>query len=173
MTQLSLSAAARAVGISRSTLHEHIAAGKVSVQIDGQGRRTVDTSELLRVYGQLAGASDTFAGQNRTVPDSTAGQALSGRVAVLEAEVSGLQALLREKDARIEELRHTVRLLEYKRTPAPAAMPADSKAGPDRPVVPKPVAAKPDRTPMIIGGAVALLVGLALALQSLQIIRLG
>jgi hypothetical protein len=153
-------------------LHEHIAAGKVSVQIDGQGRRTVDTSELLRVYGQLAGASDTFAGQNRTVPDSTDGQALSGRVAVLEAEVNGLQALLREKDARIEELRHTVRLLEYKRA-APAAMPADSRAGPDRPVAPKPAAAKPDRTPMIIGGAVALLVGLALALQSLQIIRLG
>lgn len=172
MTQLSLSAAARAVGISRSTLHEHIAAGKVSVQIDGQGRRTVDTSELFRVYGQLAGAPDTFAGQNRTVPDSTAGQALSGRVAVLEAEVSGLQALLREKDARIEELRHTVRLLEYKRA-APVAMPADSRAGSGRPVAPKPAAAKPDRTPMIIGGAVALLAGFALALQSLQIIRLG
>ncbi|MHB0984931.1 MAG: hypothetical protein ACYC05_04970 [Sulfuricella sp.] len=173
MTQLSLSAAARAAGISRSTLHEHIAAGKVSVQIDGQGRRTVDTSELLRVYGRLVGAPDTSSGQNRTGADSITEQVLSGRVAVLEAEVRGFQALLQEKDARIEELHHTVRLLEYKRATAPAAVPAESRAGPGRPMVPKPVATKLDRTPMIIIGAVALLAGLALTLQSLQIIRLG
>jgi len=172
MTQLSLSAAARAAGISRSTLHDHINTGKVSVQIDGRGRRTVDTSELLRAYGPLQGTPDRSTGQSagqiRTGADISAGQALSGRVAVLEAENQGLLALLNEKDARIDELRHVVRLLEHTpATPAPA-----EKAKAARRSIPEPATGW-DRKPAIIAGAVLLLVGLALGLQSLHVIRLS
>lgn len=167
MTQLSLSAAAKAAGISRSTLHDHIKTGKISVHISGQGRRTVDTSELLRVYGALQGIPDSSAVQSagnfRTVHDTPAGQELSGRVAVLEAEKRGLQDLLHEKDARIEELRHTIRLLEFK--PASPTVPVpDAK--------PARLAVKSDRTSAIITGAVLVLVVLALVLQALGVIRL-
>lgn len=172
MTILSLSAAARAAGISRSTLHDHINTGRVSVQIDGRGRRTVDTSELLRAYGTLEGAADSFAGQSggqiRTGGDTFAGQELAGRVAVLEAENRGLQALLNEKDARIDELRHVVRLLEHK----PATFVPDEKTKAARPSIPEP-ATEWDRKPAIVVGAVLLLVGLALGLQSLHVIRLS
>lgn len=186
MTQLTLSAAARAAGVSRSTLHDHINTGKVSVQIDGRGRRTVDTSELLRAYGPLQGTPDGSAGQSagqiRTGADTSAGQELSGRVAVLEAENRGLQALLNEKDARIEELRHVVRLLEHtpampvpdrKHPLAPKTMPEpDGKPKTTRHAMPEP-ATSWDRVPAIIAGAVLLLVGLALVLQSLHVIRLS
>lgn len=158
MTQLSLSAAAKAAGISRSTLHDHIKTGKISVHISGQGRRTVDTSELLRVYGALQGIPDGSAGHFRAVPDTPAGRDLSGRLAVLEAENRGLQALLQEKDSRIEELRHTVRLLEFK--PA-VQMP-----------VPAPQVTEPDKTPVIVAGVVLVLVVLALALHALGVIHL-
>lgn len=173
MTQLSLSAAAKAVEISRSTLHDHIKIGKISVHTSGQGRRTVDTSELLRVYGALQGIPDSSAGQSaghfRTVPDTQIGHELSGRVAVLEAEKRGLEYLLQEKDARIEELRHTVRLLEFKPAvpmPVPAQQVPEPDAKPARPVV------KSDRTPAIVAGAVLVLVVLALVLQALGVIRL-
>lgn len=161
MTQLSLSAAAKSAGISRSTLHDHIKTGKISVHISGQGRRTVDTSELLRVYGALQGILDSSdvqsAGHFRTVPDTQIGQELSGRVTVLEAEKRGLQDLLQEKDLHIEELRHTVRLLEFKPA-SPAVLEPDTK---------------PDWKPLIIAGAILILVTLALGLQSLHIIRLS
>ncbi len=155
MAELSLTAAAKAVGIARSTFNEHVAAGKVSVRMSGQGRRTVDTSELIRVYGALSGVSDSAAGHNRTVLDTPTGQELAVRAAVLEAENRGLHAVLVEKDLRIEELRHSVRLLEYK--PVPHA--------PEH-------AAKSDRTPLIVAGAVLLLVVLALVLQSTGVVRL-
>ena len=153
MAELSLTAAAKAVGIARSTFNEHVASGKVSVQISGQGRRTVDTSELLRVYGALRGVPDSSAGHYRTVSDTD----MSNRAAVLEAENRGLLAVMAEKDLRIEELRHTVRLLGHK--PEPVAKPA-------RPVI------KSDRTPVIVAVSVLLLVVLALALQATGVIRL-
>ena len=176
MTQLSLSAAARTAGISRSTLHDHIATGKVSVQIDGQGRRAVDTSELLRVYGALRGAPDSSVVQSgsqvRAGADITAGQELRERVAVLETENRGLQALLSEKDARIDELRNTVRLLEHRRVAVPTSMMARLNSGVTT-VPAKPVASMPDRMLMITVVVVLLLTGLALTLQFLGIIHLG
>ena len=58
MTQVTISEAARRVGIARSTLLRHIKNGKVSKAIGADGKPSVDTSELLRVYGDLK-ISDT------------------------------------------------------------------------------------------------------------------
>ena len=177
MAELSLSAAARAVGISRSTLNAHVAAGKLSVKISGQGRRTqsdsvghfrrtVDTSELLRVYGELRNLPDTSVGQSVGQSDTPIGQSVGQdfavRLATLEAENRGLQAILAEKDLRIEQLHHTVRLLEYKPKPAPSTT---------QPPTPR-HQAKQDWTPVAIAAAVLGLVLLALILQAAGIIRL-
>ncbi len=53
MTQITISEAARRVGIARSTLLRHIKNGKVSKVIGKDGKPRLDTSELLRVYGDL------------------------------------------------------------------------------------------------------------------------
>jgi hypothetical protein len=58
MTQITISEAARRVGIARSTLLRHIKNGKVSKVIGEDGKPRLDTSELLRVYGDLK-ISDT------------------------------------------------------------------------------------------------------------------
>ena len=53
MAKLNLSQAAKAVGKSRVTLWRHINTGKLSAERDHDGNPLVDTSELLRVYGEL------------------------------------------------------------------------------------------------------------------------
>ncbi|WP_335919109.1 hypothetical protein [Shewanella algae] len=53
MAKLNLSQAALSVGKSRVTLWRHIKSGKLSAERDRDGNPLVDTSELLRVYGEL------------------------------------------------------------------------------------------------------------------------
>ena len=167
MAELSLTAAAKAVGIARSTFNEHVAAGKVSVKISGQGRRTVDTSELIRVYGALRGISDSPAGHNRTVSDSLAGQELAVRAAVLEAENRGLHAVLAEKDLRIDELHRVVRLLELKPPPELRASPAkEATQSPNTKSMPK-----LDQQQAATVVTILFLVALAWVLQVMGVIR--
>lgn len=52
-TLLNLSQAAEAVGITRKTLYKHLENGKLSAVRDEAGRRCVDVSELIRVYGKV------------------------------------------------------------------------------------------------------------------------
>lgn len=53
MAKLNLSQAAKAVGKNRVTIWRHINSGKLSAEKDRDGNPLVDTSELLRVYGEL------------------------------------------------------------------------------------------------------------------------
>ena len=53
MALLDLTAAAKAAGISRQTLYRKMADGSVSWDVDHQGKRRIDTAELLRVFGPL------------------------------------------------------------------------------------------------------------------------
>ncbi|MEL4382661.1 hypothetical protein AAEI00_20435 [Shewanella algae] len=57
MAKLNLSQAAKAVGKNRVTLWRHINSGKLSSERGRDGNPLVDTSELLRVYGELKGAA--------------------------------------------------------------------------------------------------------------------
>lgn len=52
-TLLNLTQAAEAVGITRKTLYKHLSNGKLSTVRDAAGRRCVDVSELIRVYGKV------------------------------------------------------------------------------------------------------------------------
>jgi hypothetical protein len=55
MAQLGISAAARAVGKDRGTIHRYIKSGKLSVSKDAAENSVIETSELLRVVGSLKG----------------------------------------------------------------------------------------------------------------------
>jgi len=52
-TQLNLSQAAEAVGITRRTLYNHIEQGRVTVSRGEKNTRVIDVSELMRVYGYV------------------------------------------------------------------------------------------------------------------------
>jgi soluble cytochrome b562 len=52
-TLLNLSQAAKAVGITRRTLYNHVRSGKVTISRDVKNNPSVDVSELIRVYGNV------------------------------------------------------------------------------------------------------------------------
>jgi hypothetical protein len=53
MAKLNLSQAAKVTGKNRTTIWRHIHSGKLSIERDRDGLPFVDTSELIRVYGEL------------------------------------------------------------------------------------------------------------------------
>jgi hypothetical protein len=53
MAKLNLSQAAKVTGKNRTTIWRHINSGKLSAERNRDGLPFVDTSELIRVYGEL------------------------------------------------------------------------------------------------------------------------
>lgn len=53
-TRLNLTQAAKAAGITRRTLYNHINQGKVTASRDGKNNPVIDVSELIRVYGNVS-----------------------------------------------------------------------------------------------------------------------
>lgn len=86
--------AARLVGVSRATLYAHIKEGRISVT---NGK--IDTSELLRVYGQLKQAEKVF---NDVQPDTVL-DVLRGQVEFLQDQLKQAQ----ERERRLLDLVET------------------------------------------------------------------
>jgi hypothetical protein len=53
MTLLSIAEAARVAGKDRSTINRYLKNGQISSVADTRGRQKIDTSELMRVFGEL------------------------------------------------------------------------------------------------------------------------
>ena len=53
MAKVNLSQAAKLTGKNRTTIWRHLHSGKLSIERDRDGLPFVDTSELIRVYGEL------------------------------------------------------------------------------------------------------------------------
>ena len=130
--------AAKAAGISRTTLDRHIKQGKVSTRKDGRNRVVIDLVELERVYTKLN--TDTLCcaatnEQSKTVNlDSVLQQeinALRERLADLETERTrerhqlqeAINDLREDRDHWREQAKQATALLEdkreHKQTPRP------------------------------------------------------
>lgn len=134
MPLVSISEAARLVGKSRSTLYKvYIDTGKLSVlQDSATGKPVVDTSELLRVFGQLRRTGDTVASTDTIVQDRTPEK---------DNEIKLLRELLQAKDEQlhaanqreewmrrqVEELTATVKLIGHKNEEVQQEQPAEEK----------------------------------------------
>jgi len=53
-TQLNMSQAAQAAGITRRTLYNHVKQGKVTTSRDKKNNPIIDVSELIRAYGNVS-----------------------------------------------------------------------------------------------------------------------
>ncbi|MBU2753433.1 hypothetical protein HFU84_01755 [Acidithiobacillus sp. CV18-2] len=54
MAKVTITEAARLAGISRVTMYrKHIGTGQISVEKDRDGKPQIDTSELIRVFGEI------------------------------------------------------------------------------------------------------------------------
>ena len=115
MAIVTISEAARLVGKDRRTVQRHVSKGRLSRVVGSDGVVGVDTSELMRVYGNLAIAPDALR-QSGAVPQGAAGQSRTPAASDLglidqlrEAEVRAARAES-ERDAlreRVEELRES------------------------------------------------------------------
>ena len=113
--------AAQQAGISRSTLYRAIRTGRISVVSLPTGKRGIDTTELIRVFGPLQ-PNTMQKEQNGTSSDIAV---LRERCAVLQREVEWLRADL--ADAKNERNR-LLGLLET-RLLQPSQKPKGKKKG--------------------------------------------
>lgn len=101
MTKLNLSQAAKAVGKNRVTLWRHINNGKLSAERDRDGNPLVDTSELLRVYGELKNSA-TPRNSKKQQHETPSYDELLLLVKELKKEQSDMKEIILELKNRIE-----------------------------------------------------------------------
>lgn len=113
-----LQEAATLTGRSRRTLYRDMDAGRVSYQRRPDGRRELETSELIRAYGSLRGPSRTgTAGLAQGAHDP--GTPSNEAMAALQAQVAHLTVMVERLSGLFEKVVHR---LEHK--PEPEAGPA-------------------------------------------------
>ena len=122
MAKISISEAARLVKVSRPTIYKMINSGKLSytsIVKQGKDTKAIDTSELIRVFGSLAGVSDPVKTDVNNDTDSTGINSdglhdLQHRIALLEIENVGLKGAVKARDEHIDSLRQAMELLEHR-----------------------------------------------------------
>jgi len=102
-------------GKSRRTLYRDMAAGRLSWASEGDNCRRLETSELIRVYGELKPLAQPMA-ENPAQADTGLG---TQDTALILAELKALRE-------EVAELRQAMRLIEHKPEPAQdTAQPAE------------------------------------------------
>ena len=120
MTKLNISQAAKTFGKDWKTIKRHIEKGKVSCEIDKNGHKQIDLSELIRAYGEPKNnASPNAIGQNKDIPEHSSPNAIGiygEKIGRLEAEITELKEdreERRERELRLEaekkELREIIK----------------------------------------------------------------
>ncbi|UTV82391.1 hypothetical protein MQE22_13715 (plasmid) [Acidithiobacillus sp. YTS05] len=103
MAKVTVSGAARLVGMSRQYLYKaYIHPGKISIERDASGKPLVDTSELIRVFGELKGNVDL-------VDDS---ESLHQETTDNDSVIEVLRAQLEAKDELLSRLEQQIRTAE-------------------------------------------------------------
>lgn len=135
MARLSISEAARLVSVSRPTIYKLLKSGELSytsVVKHGKSIKTIDTAELIRVFGAIevvsVGKSDTVKFDDiSTSVNSDFLQSLQHQLMLLQAENSGLKDAVNARDEHISSLRQAMQLLEHKQSASdPQSVPAKS-----------------------------------------------
>jgi hypothetical protein len=100
MAFLSISAAARAAGVDRSTIRRAVKSGRLSTTTDASGQRGIDTSELLRAFGPLQGDGEAQSEKNSQPPMSDTPNPL---VEILCEQLRHAQEQLRHAQVHAQE----------------------------------------------------------------------
>jgi len=102
---LSLSKAAKVVGVSKATIHRAIKSGRISAVRQDDGSYLIDPAEIRRVYPQDFGPNDSgtpetgFNGTRRNRSES------ASAIAVMAAELAGARQLVETLRHQVEDLR--------------------------------------------------------------------
>lgn len=86
MAKVGAQRAGELTGRSKSTIQRAMNSGKLSFEIDGNGRRLIDVSELDRVFGLLPQGSGSGTGNGTAMQETTAQSELQRAADLLEIE---------------------------------------------------------------------------------------
>ncbi|MDE1488515.1 hypothetical protein KKI90_19765 [Xenorhabdus bovienii] len=118
MAQVSISEAARLTGKSRRTIQRYIATGKLSLAHNDVTEKTIDISELMRVFGEIkkeeVTPNDTpeIVTMSHRVTNDNDRSKLENEL--LKKEIEFLKQRLEDKDAHIDSLKNAMLLIESK-----------------------------------------------------------
>jgi excisionase family DNA binding protein len=111
----SVGEAAKATGVSKSTLSRAIKSGRISASRRTDGSYSIDPSELHRVYAPISSASPaTVAPLQNDAPRNP------HETPVLEAQLDAARELLKDRDDTIADLRRRLDQAEGERREAQA-----------------------------------------------------
>jgi len=121
MAKLSISKASKEWGVSRKTIQDAVKSGQIQVESGSRNSKNVDTSDLLRIFGEPKSGGDIGVIRSDTVEMTTE----SRFIGFLEAEIkelkevskekySFLQGIIKKQETKIEDLEEE--LSEYRNT---------------------------------------------------------
>lgn len=122
MPLVSIADAARLTKKSRRTIERQMADGRLSFEVDAAGLRVLETSELMRVFGELS-LPETATNvahektESQTVSQSKEAEELAAlrvRLAATEAENAQLRERVADFKSAQEQFGAALRLLEHK-----------------------------------------------------------
>ena len=90
MALLPVSKAAELVGLSRKTMYAHVKSGKVSASKGNKGSLLIDTSELIRVFGNLVPEQDSEGDTARQLISSNSDPILLGKMDQMARQIEFL-----------------------------------------------------------------------------------
>lgn len=127
MALVTISEAARLTGKARSTLHKYIKQGKLSTTTDSEtGTKKVDTSELIRVFGNIKITGGDMVSPvvklQQTTPEDT--HALQVKLQLLEQENMHLKTEKALLERNLDDVRQAMLLIESKSSPVDEQQPA-------------------------------------------------
>lgn len=130
MSLVSITEAARLTGKSRRTIQRYVATGKLSLSQGDTTEKSIDTSELIRVFGNsLKTNTGDDTPKNVTMSHSvtTKNDTTDIEKELLKQELALLKERLKDKDAHIDSLQKAMLLIELKlpkeTEPAPEPQP--------------------------------------------------
>ncbi|MCT6888222.1 hypothetical protein [Snodgrassella alvi] len=112
MAIVSVTEASKLVGKTRKTIQRYISIGKLSKTIGSDGKEGIDTSELLRVFGELSTQDTTQISGEKNIHNVAV---LNMENVALKKEIELLRELLTSKDAHIDSLNKALLILEHKK----------------------------------------------------------
>lgn len=130
MSLVSITEAARLTGKSRRTIQRYVATGKLSLSQSDATEKSIDISELIRVFGDSL-KTDTDNDTPKIVTMShnvmTKNDTPDIEKELLKQELALLKERLKDKDAHIDSLQKAMLLIELKlpkeTEPAPETQP--------------------------------------------------
>ena len=113
MSKVSISQASRLTNKTRKTIYKYIQDGLLTVSMDTQGKKVIDISELIRVFGEIEMPEYTVV-NNPEISNNIHQVTLKSiqLIAEKDVEIARLQSLLSGKDELLNAKNEQIKTLE-------------------------------------------------------------